>query len=218
MVSKAKTVARALAGFISLGGTAANTAQADLAPPPSGGGGGQDKSTGQTDPNRSTGRRGVVAAASVTAALLGLTVPIVAQGQFTGALCFVTGGGTIDGDSFGGTAKVFRDGTADGSWTHNTLDGRTLQGDVDILGCTRNGGDPEHPDVPFSIAHFSGTGRFDGQDVTFSVQVEDDGEPGAGRDTYAITIVGPGGNLAYNVGGIIDTGNVQIIPANPGHP
>jgi len=72
-------------------------------------------------------------------------------------------------------------------------------------------------------AMFSGTGRVNGQaGYSFTVWVEDHGEPGAGRDRFRIQITGPGGfnydsaRLASK-GGLLDKGgNIQIHKL-PGH-
>lgn len=137
--------------------------------------------------------------------------------------CFITAGGTVDGDRFGGHAASYRRRTVeggqqvDGRWTHTTADGRRLRGDIDGLFCRRNGGDPERPAVDFSVADFHGRGTFDGEPVVFGARVQDHGEPGD-DDRYHIAIEGLDGTVIYMSGGILDSGNVQIHPVNFGHP
>ncbi len=132
--------------------------------------------------------------------------------------CFITGGGTVDRDNFGGHAASYRNRPAiEGEWTHRTADGRTLHGDVDDLLCERNGGEPAPPAVLFSVARFGGTGTFDGQAVLWSATAQDHGEPGD-DDRYTILITDLDGAVIYTIGGILDSGNFQIHPTNPGHP
>lgn len=135
--------------------------------------------------------------------------------------CFLTGSGAIDGETgtetFAGNASSRKDGTIVGSWTHTTDDGRTLQGNIDLLLCRRDGGDPGHPAVDFSIADFSGTGIFDGQAVAFTARAQDRGEPGR-DDVYHLGIEDMTGTVLHATGAILTGGNIQIHPINRGHP
>src|SRR5690606_20920463 len=50
--------------------------------------------------------------------------------------CWVTGGGQIDGETFGGNAKPFRDGSVDGEWNHVDHQGNHFHGDpTEIITC-----------------------------------------------------------------------------------
>ncbi len=170
------------------------------------------------------GRRAGTAACvlAVAAAVGSFAGPASADIPQFSPRCFFTGGGASDGDSFGGNAASYRNEpvegqqTVDGTWTHTTRDGRTLQGEVESLLCRRDGGQPGHPFNEFSIATFEGTGTFDGQVVSFSVSAQDHGEPGT--DAYRIVISDLDGNTIYSSGGLVDSGNVQIHATNFGHP
>lgn len=151
-----------------------------------------------------------------------LVVPTAAAQQLS-PLCFLTGGGTVNGDSFGGQAGSFRDGSIDGTWSHVTSDGNQFQGDIDALSCQKNGGDPEPPAVDFSIANVSGTGTWNGEPgYTFGASLQDHGEPGAREpgtgDSYHVVVSDADGGFVYAAGGVLDDGNIQIIPTNPGRP
>jgi probable HAF family extracellular repeat protein len=63
---------------------------------------------------------------------------------------------------------------------------------------------------------FTGTGRWNGVDgYTFEVQAADAGEPGRGRDSFAIVIKAPDGTIVANAGGTLAGGNVQSVPVKP---
>jgi hypothetical protein len=133
--------------------------------------------------------------------------------------CFLTGGGTVDGESFGGQAGSFQDGSIDGTWTHVTSDGHLITTDVDTLDCQKNGGEPAPPAVDFSIARVTGTSTWDGEPgYIVAVQVQDYGEPGTGGDMYRIVLADEGGNVLYTSAGILDGGNIQIVSTNGGRP
>jgi hypothetical protein len=55
---------------------------------------------------------------------------------------------------------------------------------------------------------FAGTGYWNGMPATFEASASDQGEPGATRDTFSITIR-VGGTVVAQVGGVLDSGNVQ---------
>ena len=154
--------------------------------------------------------------AGVVLAGLGVSAPGSQALEFT-PRCFIDGGGTIDGDSFGGHAASYRkDSEVRGHWTHRTSDGRTLEGRVDELIC-RVERDPGHPSGEFSQMAFQGSGTFAGQAIRFHVNADDYGEPGD-EDLYQIVISGPGSEIVYEIGRQLDGGNLQIHPANGGHP
>ena len=57
---------------------------------------------------------------------------------------------------------------------------------------------------------FKGTGRWNGgHGYRFTITEMDAGEPGAGRDTFAVTITAPNGTLALEASGVIRQGNNQ---------
>jgi hypothetical protein len=61
-----------------------------------------------------------------------------------------------------------------------------------------------------SAVRFSGTGAWDGvPGYTFVAEAADRGEPGAGRDTFAVTITGPAGEVVVNLNSVLTAGNVQ---------
>jgi hypothetical protein len=131
--------------------------------------------------------------------------------------CFVSGGGRVLADSLGGSISSRSDGSIEGVWHHRTASGDELVGRPDELLCRRNGGHAPPPEVEFSIADWRGPATLDGEDVTFTVNAQDHGEPNA-SDTYRIVVSDEDDNIVYAVGGILDSGNFQIHPTNPGHP
>ena len=59
-------------------------------------------------------------------------------------------------------------------------------------------------------ATFSGEGRWNGQPgYTFAATATDAGEPGVGRDTFAVTIKSPSGAVVAAAGGTLTGGNIQ---------
>jgi len=57
---------------------------------------------------------------------------------------------------------------------------------------------------------FKGVGRWNGTDgYAFTATATDAGEPGAGRDTFALTITAPNGTVVVSVSGTITRGNNQ---------
>ena len=68
-----------------------------------------------------------------------------------------------------------------------------------------------------NTATFSGTAWIDdassgnvSSGYTFEINVEDNGEPGAGLDTFAISVTDPEGSLYYSASGTLEGGNIQI--------
>jgi len=156
-----------------------------------------------------------------TIVVLAMLIPRAGQAQEFSPRCFLTGSGAVEADggteTFAGNASSRKDHTIKGAWTHTTADGRTLQGQVDLLLCRRDGGDPGHPAVDFSIADFSGTGTFAGEPVTFGGRAQDRGEPG-NDDAYHFVIEDMAGDFIHATRGILAAGNIQIHPPNNGHP
>jgi hypothetical protein len=70
---------------------------------------------------------------------------------------------------------------------------------------------PARRPVPvIDTAIFSGTGWWNGQpNHAFEARAVDAGEPGRGRDEFAITITAPGGDVVATVSGLLSAGNVQ---------
>jgi probable HAF family extracellular repeat protein len=63
---------------------------------------------------------------------------------------------------------------------------------------------------------FSGTGRWNGlEGYTFEVKAADAGEPGRGRDSFAIVIKAPDGTPVADAGGVLAGGNVQSLLVRP---
>ena len=57
---------------------------------------------------------------------------------------------------------------------------------------------------------FAGTGRFNGQrGYTFEVTATDRGEPGAGRDTFSLTVRDGAGAVVFSESGVLAKGNIQ---------
>lgn len=133
--------------------------------------------------------------------------------------CWITGGGQLVRDAFGGNAKPFRDGSVDGQWNHVTAGGDHFHGQPDTIACS-DAGPPgaDHPVVEFNQADFSGSGTWNGASgYTFEVTVIDHGEPGR-DDFYSLTVFDSGGGVVYTIDGTISRGNIQVHPPNPGHP
>jgi probable HAF family extracellular repeat protein len=64
--------------------------------------------------------------------------------------------------------------------------------------------------VVVDSAAFSGEGRWNGQPgYTFEATATDAGEPGVGRDTFAVTIKSPSGEVVATAGGTLTGGNIQ---------
>ena len=60
-------------------------------------------------------------------------------------------------------------------------------------------------------ATFTGTAKVDGTSgYTFTVYVEDNGEPGKGADKFAITIRDSGGDITYSADDTLEGGNIKI--------
>ena len=61
---------------------------------------------------------------------------------------------------------------------------------------------------------FSGTGRWNGVvGHSFEARATDAGEPGRGRDTFALTIRSPAGVVVATVAGTLSKGNIQSLRA-----
>lgn len=59
---------------------------------------------------------------------------------------------------------------------------------------------------------FKGTGAFNGQGgFTFEVSATDQGEPGAGRDTFSLTVKDGAGAVVFTASGVLDSGNIQSL-------
>jgi hypothetical protein len=59
---------------------------------------------------------------------------------------------------------------------------------------------------------FSGTGWWNGRPgYTFVAESADNGEPGRGRDTFAVTVRSPGGAIVLQVSGVLTAGNVETL-------
>jgi hypothetical protein len=66
------------------------------------------------------------------------------------------------------------------------------------------------PKPTIDTATFSGAGKWNGAlGYTFTAQASDAGEPGAGRDSFTITIRSPQGVIVATVNGTISGGNIQ---------
>lgn len=64
--------------------------------------------------------------------------------------------------------------------------------------------------VVVDSAVFSGEGRWNGQPgYTFEAAATDAGEPGVGRDAFAVTIKSPSGEVVATAGGLLSGGNIQ---------
>jgi hypothetical protein len=63
---------------------------------------------------------------------------------------------------------------------------------------------------------FSGTGSWKGQPgYTFEARSSDAGEPGRGRDSFAVTIKDPQGTTVASASGLLARGNIQSARARP---
>jgi len=63
---------------------------------------------------------------------------------------------------------------------------------------------------------FSGKGKWNGKSgYTFEVSATDRGEPGVGRDTFAVTIKNAAGAVVESVSGVLAGGNVQSTRLSP---
>lgn len=136
--------------------------------------------------------------------------------------CWITGGGQIDGETLGGNAKPFRDGSVGGHWNHVDHEGGHLNANPDTIVLCDFVGPPEAspPSVEFNRIIFEGTGTWaerggDTIPVTFQVIVIDHGEPE--EDVYTLMVFS-GTTLIHSISGDLDRGNLQIHPSNPGHP
>lgn len=111
--------------------------------------------------------------------------------------CKVTGGGEIPTfNTFGFVARP-KDGGAEGSleYQDHTLGLNVKSLELSSVGC-------ESP----TSAVFTGTARVSGApDQTFTVEITDLAEPGAGADTFSIILSG-----GYSESGTLTGGNIQI--------
>jgi hypothetical protein len=59
---------------------------------------------------------------------------------------------------------------------------------------------------------FAGVGWWNGKPgYRFEISACDRGEPGRGRDTFSLTVFGPGGNVVSHTEGVLRTGNIQAM-------
>ncbi len=159
--------------------------------------------------------------------------------------CWVTGGGFVvdaDGkDSFGGNGMPMKSGTIRGEWEHQDHGTKSkAHGKVKYLVCRHvagpGPGNPGGKNKGFDInqVYFGGEARFftggawaDG--YWFDVVAEDHGEPGnisahkGTADHYHLTLrkvtgANQSGTVVYETKGDLVGGNIQIHPANNGHP
>ena len=62
---------------------------------------------------------------------------------------------------------------------------------------------------------FSGAGSWNGKSgYTFEARAGDRGEPGRGRDTFALVIKDSRGAVVLNVSGTLDDGNIEAISSS----
>jgi YVTN family beta-propeller protein len=72
------------------------------------------------------------------------------------------------------------------------------------------------PQPTMDTVEFAGTGRWDGKaGYTFTARATDTGEPGRGRDTFAITIKDSHGAVVATVAGTLSGGNIQSLRLRP---
>lgn len=145
--------------------------------------------------------------------------------------CRVTGGGQIlwgtgddEVDSFGGNAQPFPRRDDWGEWNHVTHEGRHFVGDPLEIECGEEFNDEEPPAAGADTITFRGVGTFDGEDCTFTVYIEDHGEPSARADApsfrtdyYQIDIDCEGTEDDYFAGDWLYHGNLQLHEVPPGH-
>jgi predicted extracellular nuclease len=63
-----------------------------------------------------------------------------------------------------------------------------------------------------SAVQFSGTGWWNGgPGFTFEAESADNGEPGAGRDTFSVTVRNPQGDAVFQTTGVLSAGNVDVL-------
>jgi hypothetical protein len=110
----------------------------------------------------------------------------------------ITGGGRLGPDvNFGFVAK---ESPLNGALSYHDQ-GR----DVDV----HSSGGIDSITFSGNCASFTGNGKVNGQTgYRFRVDACDNGEPGAGRDTFAISVTGP--NFSYTNGGVLTEGNIQL--------
>jgi probable HAF family extracellular repeat protein len=72
------------------------------------------------------------------------------------------------------------------------------------------------PSSGMDTVEFSGTGSWKGQPgYTFEARSSDAGEPGRGRDSFAVTIKDPQGTTVASASGLLARGNIQSARARP---
>jgi hypothetical protein len=119
----------------------------------------------------------------------------------------ITGGGQIPSQKPGLTANlgfVAKNDPPNASLSYHD-DGAT-GGSIDV-----HSSNVTEPTVTFSgnCATFKGSAKVNRQPgYDYTVNACDDGEPGAGKDTFFISVSGP--NFSYSNGGFITSGNIQI--------
>jgi CSLREA domain-containing protein len=94
-------------------------------------------------------------------------------------------------------------------FTASTNGGNGAKGQCDVidhgLGVHVHCKDVDALAVTGTHATFSGTATVNGTDTTYRIDVDDNGEPGAGRDTFQIST-----GTGYTAGGTLVHGNVQV--------
>lgn len=152
----------------------------------------------------------------------GTVKQVVALDEPPNPACWVTTG-AFSGeknlkDHFAGHAAptvTDNSGPAMGCWRHATTAGDVFAGNVYLLVCLRDGGDPAGGDVYSNLAVMIAEGTWNGKiGYTAQIRAWDHGESEYGSDEYAIAISDPNGNVIYGISGYIDGGNVQIHAVN----
>jgi hypothetical protein len=119
----------------------------------------------------------------------------------------ITGGGQIASQTSGQTANfgfVAQSDKPNASLSYH--DDGANGGAIDV-----HSSNVTVPTVTFSgnCATFKGSAKVNQQlGYSYNVNACDNGEPGAGKDTFFISVSGP--NLSYSNGGFITSGNIQI--------
>jgi hypothetical protein len=118
------------------------------------------------------------------------TEPLTSAGQ-------ATGGGRIPGDiNFGFTAKSDNNGFK-GNCTVIDRSSGTMVKCLDATSYFQAG----------THATFGGNATINGSPTTYRIKVDDNGEPGAGLDTFTITTTS-----GYSATGVLTDGNIQVHP------
>jgi hypothetical protein len=121
----------------------------------------------------------------------------------------ITGGGQIASQTPGQTANfgfVANNNKPNASLSYHTDDGAT-GGSIDV-----HSANTSVPSMTFSgnCATFKGDAKVNQNlGYSYSVNACDNADPGAGKDTFFISVSGPN-NFSYSNGGFITSGNIQI--------